>query len=224
MSMIKKYIITGLTLMNAAFGCLSILAAISGDYYLSAEYIVFAIISDQLDGRVARMLKRTSDFGRELDSLADAISFGVAPTVILYEMYLGSLGTVGTIIALLPALCAIHRLAKFNLTEARDHFIGVPTPANAGFVLSLVIGNVQVPAIYVAVMAVVISGLMVSKIPYYNFKNFKKLSKGEKVIIFAEIIVLLYGLAVYQSLVVIMMIMTYLVSSPFVFLFERART
>lgn len=221
MGSFKNYVVNGLTLSNAACGCVSILFAFEGNYLYAAYALVFAIIFDQFDGRVARFLKKTTVVGKELDSLADAVSFGVAPMILLYLVYLKGMGVAGVIVSVILALAAIYRLAKFNVTDVGDYFIGVPTPVSAGIALSLVIGNVELAPVDVALMAIVLSYLMVSNIPFYNFKNFGKLKMGEKNIIIIEIVVLIGGYLFYRDLVLIMVIFAYLVFVPIVRFFAR---
>lgn len=130
------------TLLALCAGLTSIRMAIDARYELAIGAILLAAVLDALDGRLARMLKSTSRFGAELDSLADFVNFGVAPAVILYVWAFAAMPSLGWLAALIFALCAALRLARFNteLDEAQprwraNYFIGVPAPAGAIVVL-----------------------------------------------------------------------------------------
>ena len=131
-----------LTLIGVCVGLTSINFALNGNYKLSIVAILFAAIMDGLDGRIARLIKGTSKVGKELDSLTDVISFGVAPAFIMYFWQLNSLGKVGWLISLIYVVCVALRLARFNInsggeTSWRDNFFeGVPSPAGGILVLS----------------------------------------------------------------------------------------
>jgi CDP-diacylglycerol--serine O-phosphatidyltransferase len=137
-----KQIPNALTSLNLVCGCLSIIAALNGELTLAATYIGSAAVLDYFDGFVARALNAYSDIGKQLDSLADMVSFGVAPGMIFYAMGGDCFNTNGFCINrylpfLIPVFSAI-RLANFNIdTRQSDSFIGVPTPANAIFIASI---------------------------------------------------------------------------------------
>ncbi|RLG14546.1 MAG: CDP-diacylglycerol--serine O-phosphatidyltransferase [Candidatus Nanohalarchaeota archaeon] len=216
MSLVKWYFVTGLTLLNAMCGSLAILFAFSGDYRYSSLMLVIAVLADQLDGQFARMLGQTSDIGKELDSLSDAISFGVAPMILIYNIYLETLGSWGIAIGLVLVSCSVYRLAKFNVIDISEHFLGIPTPVIAGFVIGLVVGNVSVPPIYIGLMTIALSFLMVSNVKYYNFKKYKSLKNGERVIISIEAVVVVLGLFFYPDNLFIVGIAAYVVFAPIV--------
>ncbi len=137
----KQHIPNAITSANLLFGCLSILSAIQGDLVLASVYIGVSAIMDFFDGFVARLLHVSGELGKQLDSLADVVSFGVAPGFIFYSLAGTCFGQGFCInqytFLLIPVFSAI-RLAKFNLdTRQSDSFIGVPTPANAIFIASL---------------------------------------------------------------------------------------
>ncbi len=216
MSLVKKSFVTGMTLLNAMCGSLAILFAFSGDYRYSSLMLVVAVLADQLDGQFARMLDQTSDIGKELDSLSDAISFGVAPMILIYNIYLETLGLWGVAIGLVLVSCSVYRLAKFNVINVKGHFLGIPTPVIAGFAIALVYGNIAMPAICVGLVTIVLSLLMVSNIRFYNFKNYRSLKNGEKVVISIEAIVMILGLFFYPDNLLIMGVAAYVVSAPVV--------
>ena len=131
-----------LTLIGVCIGLTSINFALNGNYKLSIIAILLAAIIDGLDGRIARLIKGTSKVGKELDSLTDVISFGVAPAFIMYFWQLNSLGKVGWLISLIYVVCVALRLARFNVNSVgepswRDNFFeGIPSPAGGILVLS----------------------------------------------------------------------------------------
>lgn len=137
-----QHIPNALTSLNLVCGCLSIIAALSGDLKSASVYIAVAAMFDFFDGFVARALKAYSEIGKQLDSLADVVSFGVAPGMIMYNLTGTCYAPTGFCINmyvpfLIPVFSAI-RLAKFNIdTRQLDSFIGLPTPANALFIASI---------------------------------------------------------------------------------------
>ena len=176
-----------LTLMALSSGLTAIRFAYEGRWEHAALAILAAAILDALDGRIARLLKGTSKFGAELDSLADILSFGVAPPLMLYFWSLEHMGRFGWILVVLFAVSCALRLARFN-TAAEDpdppawsstFFSGVPAPAAAGLVLLPMIISFNLFEDYVrrpevvSVFMVVVAGLMVSSIPTYSFKKVK---------------------------------------------------
>ena len=130
-----------LTTFGMFAGFYSIIASINGDYTLAAISIMVAMLWDTLDGRVARLTNTQSDFGAEYDSLADLVSFGMAPALLVYEWSLSDLGRIGWLAAFLFLACAALRLARFNtqvgISEKR-YFQGLPSPAAAGVIASMI--------------------------------------------------------------------------------------
>ena len=173
-----------LTLIGVCVGLTSINFALNGNYKLSIVAILFAAIIDGLDGRIARLIKGTSKVGKELDSLTDVISFGVAPAFIMYFWQLNSLGKVGWLISLIYVVCVALRLARFNINTGsepswRDNFFeGVPSPAGGILVLSPLIYEVSGfdiidinYKVITPIIFIVVSILLISKIPTYSFKK-----------------------------------------------------
>lgn len=167
------------TLGNLFFGIYAIIAAIRGDFESAGWFIVFAAILDMLDGRVARFTRTGSRFGAELDSLVDAISFGVAPAMIMYQIFFADAESWSWALSYAFIVAIVVRLARFNVEqggEARRHFLGLPSPV-AGMTLatwypfSLTAGfqdhlaDLPWPQI-MAVAMVLIGVLMVSHVPY----------------------------------------------------------
>ena len=137
-----------LTLIGVCVGISSINFALNQNLKLAIVAIVFAAIIDGLDGRIARLIKGTSKVGKELDSLTDVISFGVAPAFIMYFWTLNSLGKIGWLLSLIYVVCVTLRLARFNINTNADpswkdnFFEGVPSPAGGILVLSPLIYDV----------------------------------------------------------------------------------
>jgi CDP-diacylglycerol--serine O-phosphatidyltransferase len=171
-----------ITLLALCAGLTGIRLALEGRYELALGAIVFAAMLDAVDGRVARMIKGTSRFGAELDSLADFFNFGVAPGLILYIWGLNSLGNLGWIAAMVFAICTALRLARFNVqiedpnrpAWAGNFFTGIPAPAGAILVLLpmyLYFLQVLIPVTVTLVYTLVIAGLMVSRLPVLSGKK-----------------------------------------------------
>ncbi|HML10009.1 MAG TPA: CDP-diacylglycerol--serine O-phosphatidyltransferase [Stellaceae bacterium] len=174
-----------LTLLALCAGMTAIRFALNGNFQGAVYAILVAGVLDGLDGRVARLLKATSHFGAELDSLSDFISFGVAPATVLYLWTMSALNSVGWAIVLLYAVCCALRLARFNTQLAAEpapatagFFTGVPAPGGAGLVLmplyaSFEWGDWLVRSPYVsAVWIAGVAFLMVSRIPTLSLKKF----------------------------------------------------
>jgi CDP-diacylglycerol--serine O-phosphatidyltransferase len=176
-----------LTLMSLCSGLTGIKFALQNQWEQAVLAIVIAAIFDVLDGRVARMLNIASKFGAELDSLSDAISFGVAPGFILYEWVLKDAGGIGWVAVLVFSVCCALRLARFN-TMLEDHalpvwtkryFMGVPAPAGASLGLLplayvLQFGDAaKLPPLFYASWLMLIGGLMVSRVPTFALKGWR---------------------------------------------------
>lgn len=144
----KHLVPNAVTLANIVFGFLGIVAAAQGRFEQSCYLLFAAALCDMLDGRLARLLNATSKFGMELDSLSDAISFGVAPGFLVYLASLKDLGIPGLAISALYVLCGVLRLARFNVTTselAKVTFLGCPIPAAGGYILSMVLVRESLP-------------------------------------------------------------------------------
>ena len=166
---------------NVFCGFYSFIAALNDKYFLAAWAIVLAIIFDVLDGRIARMTKTTSAFGMQYDSLADVISFGMAPAFLCYAWVLKPFGRVGWMAAFLYLLCATLRLARFNTTKPDiqgQYFIGLATPAAAAVIASIIIAfedlfGARVHPGFMVATVYILAFLMVSNIKYPAFKKFE---------------------------------------------------
>ncbi len=180
-----RHIPNFITSLNLTAGFISVIFAFKGNVAAASWFILAAMIFDFLDGFSARLLKAYSDIGKELDSLADVVSFGVAPAAILYQLIIVSLpGSVPSFVQFIPVImpvCAALRLAKFNIDPAQTvSFRGVPTPAAALAVISVVIAgqysdsrlveSFTGSATALIIFLVIISLLMVTRIPLLSLK------------------------------------------------------
>jgi CDP-diacylglycerol--serine O-phosphatidyltransferase len=192
-----------ITLSSVFCGFYAILLCGAGatehDFYRAALLIVYAMFFDTLDGRVARLTKTQSALGVQLDSLADVISFGVAPACLLYRWSLQSLGAVGLLACFAFVSCGVLRLARFNVLSTNDagapkkpgkYILGLPIPGAAGIVVSLVVANHSVaghlPQMSMLVLAVVLvlSACMVSTIRFRSFKDLRLTTRTVMFVLF----------------------------------------
>lgn len=206
---------------NVFCGFYSFIAALNNQYYIAAWAIVLAIVFDFLDGRIARMTKTTSAFGKQYDSLADIISFGMAPAFLAYSWVLKPFGRVGWMAAFLFLLCGALRLARFNVTKPDiqgQYFIGLPTPAAAAVIASIIIpfedlfGTRAHPGIMVAVVYI-LAFFMVSNIKYPAFKKFE-FRKRVSFTRFLLVILVIYALATIPKIALFIISFTYLAMGP----------
>ena len=203
----KSLLPNALTIFGVCLGLSSIKFALDSNYAMSVIAIGFAAILDTLDGRVARLIKGTSKVGKELDSLTDVISFGVAPSFVMYFWTVNEIGKIGWMVVLIFTVCCALRLARFNLTEIDESetwkinfFEGVPSPAAGGLILLpliLSLSNLikfENTAVISSVVILITSILMVSKIPTYSLK---------RILIQRNFaIFLLLGIGIYLSLII----------------------
>ncbi len=191
-----------LTLFGVCIGLTSIKFAFDGRFELSVIAIIVAGIIDGLDGRIARLIKATSKVGKELDSLTDVISFGVAPAFIMYFWSMSEIGRLGWLISLIYVVCVTLRLARFNISSGaesswRDNFFeGIPSPAGGVLVLMPLIYSFSEVQIFnlnyklvVPILFIIISILLISKIPTYSLK---KIVVPRSTTIFLLFVVILY--------------------------------
>ena len=172
--MIAKSIPNMFTIGNLVLGVMSIILSFNGEVNSAALLVIIAMLLDGLDGRVARALNVTSEFGKELDSLSDVISFGVAPAFIMYqaafmEMSPPALAWIAT--AIFP-ICGALRLARFNVIEGiPGYFIGLPIPAAGGVLATLALFHNELHVSLLLVSSLALSFLMISNMKYPNFKK-----------------------------------------------------
>ncbi len=176
------YLLPNLVTIGAMFfGFSAILAAMNGQWERAAIMVFVAGVLDGLDGRIARMTNTQSEFGAQLDSLSDAVAFGLAPAIVMFAWALHTLGKIGYAIAFIYAACAALRLARFNVqmdTADKRYFTGLPSPAAAATVAGMVwvaaeYDVVLQPSIALAAAAVtaLAAVLMISSVRFYSFKD-----------------------------------------------------
>lgn len=173
---INKIIPNMITSGSVFCGVASLIMTYHGHFIPAAVLICFAVFFDIMDGRVARSLGGSSQFGEELDSLADAISFGVAPAFLMYAYYIDIQGGVsGALASSFFVLCGVLRLARFNVTHVpAGPFQGLPIPAGGLTLAALVIAKFPLTPLLAITVMFLVGGLMVSSVPYCNAKKLKK--------------------------------------------------
>ena len=218
-----------LTLGGVCLGISSIKFSIDGNYSLAVIFILLAAILDALDGRIARLIKGTSEFGKELDSLTDFVSFGIAPVFILYFWELNNYGKLGWAITLIYSVCCVLRLARFNLTKIDDqqlwksnYFEGVPSPAGGILILMPLIFeladlnlnfNIKNLTPYFTILIAI---LMVSKLPTLSFKKIS-ISPKATAFILLGIGIIFISLLDYTFETLLVFGLVYLISIPISF-------
>jgi CDP-diacylglycerol--serine O-phosphatidyltransferase len=229
-----------ITCGNMTFGLLSILASTQGQFIRAAWFLVCALACDILDGRIARLTHTTTEFGLQLDSLSDLVSFGLAPGMMMYMLVLNTMGKLGIGIAVLFILCSALRLARFNVLAQRGvvhkNFRGLPTPAAAGVLVSFVLsyellepaGSLNfktipilmesMPKFFKAMPLVMIalSFLMVSNVSYLSFKKME-LTRVKTMRLLVLLIVLALLIIVYPQNIFFIIFSVYALSGLFVY-------
>jgi CDP-diacylglycerol--serine O-phosphatidyltransferase len=207
------------TMANMFCGYACIVFSMRGEFGTAAPFIGFAIVLDMLDGRVARMTGATSEFGVEFDSLADVISFGLAPAILAFRWGLEPLGRLGWAVGFLFVAAASVRLARFNIqsaTQDKRYFAGLPSPAAAAVPAATVFAypvgfQTTVHAVPVLAMVVVPALLMVSTIRFRSFKTFDLQSRRS----YPVLLLVALGIALVAAqpeFMLVLMAYTYLAS------------
>ena len=222
-----------LTLAGVCLGISSIKFSIDGNYSLAVIFILFAAILDALDGRVARLIKGTSEFGKELDSLTDFVSFGIAPVFVLYFWELDNYGKLGWAITLIYSVCCVLRLARFNLTKVKDSevwknnfFEGIPSPAGGILILMPLIYELSNFNIdfnfknFTPYFTLAIAILLVSKLPTLSLKKISISTKTTAFILLGIGIVFI-SLLFYTFETLLFFGIIYLLSIPASFLMYK---
>jgi CDP-diacylglycerol--serine O-phosphatidyltransferase len=209
------------TVANIFCGFYAIISGMQGRLELAAMLIGLAVLFDILDGRVARLANATSDFGKEFDSLADVISFGVAPGVLLYSWGLNLLPRVGWLACFLFVICGTMRLARFNIQSKvvdKRFFVGMPIPAAAGVPAALVFmfpEPLDSPAkgVPVLVLMVFLALLMVSTLRYYSFKDID-LRRRQPYLVILFMALLFVAIGTHPQVMLLGMAAGYMLSGP----------
>ena len=215
-----------LTLAGVCLGISSIKFSIDGNFTIAVTFILFAAILDALDGRIARLIKGTSEFGKELDSLTDFVSFGIAPVFVLYFWELNTYGKLGWAITLIYSVCCVLRLARFNLTKIEEKhewknnfFEGVPSPAGGLLILMPLIYELTNLKIGMDIknltpyLTVIVAILLVSKIPTLSLKKIS-ISPKTTVFLLLAIGIVFIALLFYTLEALLVFGAAYLISIP----------
>ncbi len=232
------YLLPNLLTTGALFaGFYSIVAAIDGNFLGAAWAIYIAMFLDGLDGRVARMTSTESDFGKEFDSLADMVSFGLAPAIVTYQWGVARLseygplwGRLGWLAAFLYTVAAALRLARFNTSDSSDKrfFVGLPSPPAAAGIAAMVWGSVEyeIGGLIALVAGVVITAFtgiaMMSNFRYPSFKEIdlsRRIPFGNLMFVLALLIIV----ALNPPVVIFSMFFVYTTSAPTIWAWRRLR-
>ena len=223
----KRHLPNFITCLNLFSGCVGIVYAFKGELIIAGYAIFLAAVFDFFDGFIARLIKAYSDIGKELDSLADVVSFGVLPSVIIYQLFLQSpqVGTVSPYLnmsAFLIAIFSALRLAKFNVdVRQAENFIGLPTPANAALIASLPMILAQdnwfftsyiLNPFFLFIFTLGMSILLVTEIPLISLK-FKTLNWNDNLfryilVISALVLVIIFKFAAVPIIVFIYILLS----------------
>ena len=215
-----------LTLGGVCLGISSIKFSIDGNFNLAVIFILLASILDALDGRIARLIKGTSEFGKELGSLTDFVSFGIAPVFILYFWELSNYGKLGWTIALIYSVCCVLRLARFNLTKINEQqdwknnfFEGVPSPAGGLLILLPLIyelSNLKINFDLRGItpyLTILVALLLVSKLPTLSLKRIS-ISSKTTIFLLLGIGMIFIALLFYTFKTLLIFCFVYLISIP----------
>lgn len=223
----KKHIPNFITCLNLFSGCVGIVYAFKGELIIAGYAIFLAALFDFFDGFIARLIKAYSDIGKELDSLADVVSFGVLPSVIIYQLFLqspqvGSISPYLNLSAFFIAIFSALRLAKFNVdVRQAENFIGLPTPANAALIASLPMILAQdnwfftayiLNPFFLFIFSLGMSILLVTEIPLISLK-FKSLNWNDNLfryilVISAVLLVIIFKFAAVPIIVFIYILLS----------------
>lgn len=216
------------TVGNIFAGFLALISTLAGQYETAAVAIGVAVVLDGLDGKVARLANVTSDFGLQLDSLADAISFGIAPSILVYAWGLSELGKFARFSAFVFLICGVMRLARFNLqVQNLKSFAGLPIPAGAGFVAATVHLLPEPPHHplfkFCLVTATYLTAfLMISTIRYPSLK-YLNLGRGKSHLTILMLALLVSGIYFFSQQVLMVIAALYLSSGPFLRFYRFAK-
>ena len=194
----KKFIPSLFTILNAICGFMSVISSSHGEYEQAIFFIFYAAVFDVLDGMVARILNTSSDFGVELDSLSDVVSFGFAPSFLLYSFFFKDYNAVGILVSSLVLAFGAIRLARFNISltgYTKDVFYGIPVPMAALVICSYVLfyhNKVFTPQLsekFIFALTILVSIMMVSKFRYPAMPSLSMKSIKSKPLIFILIFI-----------------------------------
>jgi len=212
------------TVGNLFCGFASLVHASTGNIELASVFILVGAVLDALDGRIARLTRSTSAFGIEFDSMADVVSFGLAPAFLMFHWELRSMGRIGWLVTFLYVVCAATRLARFNIRAARNdkrYFAGLPSPAAGCVLASAAFAFPHAPAApwlvtSVAGFVFAVAALMLSRVRYRSFKDFDLRNRRSYVYVLPMAAVLVL-VAVFPTAVFLLLTIGYVVSGPGVY-------
>lgn len=198
----RKFIPSLFTILNAFCGFMSIINSSNGEFVQASLFIIYASLFDAVDGLAARLTKSSSEFGVELDSLSDVISFGAAPSFLLYSIYLNQLGDIGIVLSSLVMVFAALRLARFNVQLVgfdKDKFNGLPAPMTAMTICTYIlfyhnkILSENVSQKVIVILSILLPVLMVSRISYDSLPkpNLSSIKKNPLTVVILLIAVIL---------------------------------
>jgi len=225
---IGPWLPNAVTLCNLFAGFFSILAVTDERFELGAWLIFLAMIFDSLDGNIARALKQSNEFGRELDSLADVVSFVVAPTLLAYKSWPSELAPWGLIVVLLYLSAGTYRLARFNIRPpVRAYFEGFPTPAGAVIIAMTVIAYQKGEWLGIVhrmvdhgILMVAIGFLMVSSVPYPKISGMR-FSKWQLLFYVGAIVFSLGFIVINFETAIALLFLSFLIVCPILFHFQK---
>ncbi len=216
------------TALNMACGFASIVFSIRGQFFEAAMVLILGAIFDSVDGRVARLTGTQSSFGEQFDSISDVVSFGVAPSMLIFHKYLSSFGRIGAVVAFIFLLCGALRLARFNANIEKvssDYFQGLPIPSAATAIIGYILLADKFPVIdnypVVALFYTLFYGiLMITNIPFNSFKNSELVKKHKKAALFI-LFVLIALVFSYYKIMIALGISVYVIGSLLYYLKRR---
>ncbi len=225
--MIKKNIPNFITAANLVSGCIGIYFALQSNFIYAAYFIALAAVFDFFDGMVARLLKVHSEIGKQLDSLADMVTFGVLPAFIIFQYLQDNNAGWLSFLAFFIAVCSAFRLAKFNIdTRQGDQFLGLPTPANALLIGSLIFLKEYEFFDFIfttgslLIISLIFSILLVIELPMIALK-FKNLKWSDNVFRYLTIIFSVIFLAIFKFSAIPFVIISYILLSGIQFLLSK---
>ncbi len=212
-----------LTIGSIYCGFYALIKSFNYKWEAAGLWIILAAILDTLDGRIARLTKTSTEFGKELDSLADALSFGIVPAIILYNYSLKELGRAGILLTFLYLTCGIIRLARFNTLMpyvSKSHFLGLPIPASASFFALALILKLPKDSLVFPISTLILSYLMVSTLPYPSFKELE-IKTMKPTFTLLSIVLLFLIIAFHPPLSLLILLLTYYFSGPYLFFSKK---
>ena len=226
------YILPNLITSAGLFGGFyAIISTIQGRYEAAAVAVIISAVFDAMDGRIARLTQTTSHFGTEYDSLSDLIAFGLAPGILAFQWALAPFGRLGWLAAFMYVACGALRLARFNVQKSvqdPNYFRGLPIPAAACFIASLVLfasdleGAFEGESLIIIIMVFSLAFLMVSTITYFSFKKFD-IRKRKPFHVLVSLILLFVIIAYDPKIIFFLITLSFVLSGPVMTLYRLLR-